>query len=119
MLQGLDTDIRLDFTLAESDQEKYASLLNQSRSGWLRLDILSLDGFTQSDELVYTLCDESGRILPSAFAQTLMESVAVVSEQPYREQLETQISGTKSSVSQLFLIEWSVKNSIIGKDSDS
>ena len=44
-----------------------------------------MDGFTQSDELVYTLCDESGRILPSEFAQTLMESVAVVSKQPYRD----------------------------------
>ncbi len=76
--------VRLEFHLSKECQEKYTDLLRESRSGWLRFDIVSLDGFTQSDELVYTICDASGQLLPSEFAQSLMESDAVVSNQSYR-----------------------------------
>ena len=99
--------VRLEFMLSESDQEKYAGLLRESRSGWFRFDVVSLDGFTQSDELVYTICDENGKILPAEFAQSLMESEAVVSgeeiflaEAQGRREEELETFNAKRNISQ-------------------
>ncbi|MDD3587593.1 MAG: DEAD/DEAH box helicase [Thermoguttaceae bacterium] len=96
---------RLEFHLSKECQGKYADLLRESQSGWLRFDIVSLDGFTQSDELVYTVCDASGQLLPPEFAQSLMESDAVISDQPYRNcpfvsELETALNRQVSELTQ-------------------
>lgn len=78
---------------AQSVTRKIETNFQSGNHGWLRVDILTIFGFDKTEELLYSICDGAGKILPPEYGRDLITWHGVTDNDsyipsPYTDRLE-------------------------------